>query len=106
MRFHPRCSPSLACAATTHKRRPRMRGRLLFGGLLAGLIAFSPPDPSPAEKGQARVAEQPEAARKVPAELVALNSASRRMYASARTQELSAIPVVIVVSGDDLIMHL
>lgn len=82
-----------------------MRGRLLFGGLLAGLLAFSPPGPSPAEKGQALVAEQPGAARKVPAELVALNSASRSMYASARKQELSAIPVVIVVNGDDLVMH-
>ena len=82
-----------------------MRGRLLIGGMLAGLLAFGPPGPSPAEKGQARVAEQAEAARKVPAELIALNSASRRMYASARKLELSTIPDVIVVSGDDLILH-
>ena len=47
----------------------------------------------------------PAAARELPAELDALNAASRKMYAGARTRELSTIPVVIVVSGDDLVLR-
>jgi hypothetical protein len=47
----------------------------------------------------------PADAKTVPAELEAMNAASRKMYADARARELATIPVVIVVSGDDLILR-
>jgi hypothetical protein len=51
------------------------------------------------------VVEQSAEAKQLPSELDTLNVASRKMYAEARTRELSTIPVVIVVSGDDLILR-
>lgn len=41
----------------------------------------------------------------VPAELEALNRASLKLYSSGRKLELSTIPAVIIVSGDDLILR-
>lgn len=41
----------------------------------------------------------------VPAELQALNRASLKLYSGGRKLELATIPAVIIVSGDDLILH-
>jgi hypothetical protein len=41
----------------------------------------------------------------VPEELELLNRASRQLYAGGRARELAAIPAVIIVSGDDLILR-
>lgn len=60
---------------------------------------------SPEPNSSAPPKEHPAEANKLPAELDALNVAARKMYADARTLELSTIPVVIVVSGDDLILR-
>jgi hypothetical protein len=57
------------------------------------------------KKAAALAEEQPADLKKLPAELDALNVASRKMYATARTQELATIPAVIVVSGDDLVLR-
>jgi len=82
-----------------------MRARFLAIGILAAFIALGPPGPSPAEKLQVPDAQLPGTAKKLPVELDTLNSASRRLYAAARKREIAAVPVVIVVSGDELILH-
>ena len=41
----------------------------------------------------------------VPAELVALNRTSLRMYAAGRARELATIPAVVIASGDDLVLR-
>jgi hypothetical protein len=41
----------------------------------------------------------------VPEELEALNRATRKLYAGGRALELSTIPAVTIVSGDDLILR-
>jgi len=41
----------------------------------------------------------------VPAELQALNRASLKLYTGGRSLELSTIPAVIIVSGDDLVLR-
>lgn len=70
--------------------------------LVAGSISLASHGERPAEKPKAT--EQPTAVRQVPAEVEALNAAMRKFYANARTRELTAIPVVIVVSGNDLVL--
>ncbi len=82
-----------------------MRRRWLSGILVTLLMAFGSHDQLPAEKPKPPGAEQPAEAKKLPTELDTLNVASRKMYAGARTLELSTIPVVIVVSGDDLVLR-
>jgi hypothetical protein len=82
-----------------------MRTSWFIGMLMVGLIAFSPLGGSPAEKPKTPAVEQPVESRKLPTEVDTLNHASRKMYADARKRELAAIPVVIIVSGDDLILH-
>jgi hypothetical protein len=60
----------------------------------------------PAEKPDPFRPGQPAAAKgTVPGELEALNRASRELYAGGRARELSTIPAVILVSGDDLILR-
>jgi hypothetical protein len=82
-----------------------MRGSALVVGILAAFIVLGPPGPAPAEKLQVPAAELPGSAKKLPVELDTLNIASRKLYAAARKREIAAIPVVIVVSGDDLVLH-
>jgi hypothetical protein len=59
----------------------------------------------PREREDGLVVEQPADVKKLPEELDSLNVASRNMYAMARTQELSTIPVIIYVTGDDLVLR-
>jgi hypothetical protein len=83
-----------------------MRLRLFVGTVAGGFLLLGahgqPPGDRPKDGGDA----QPAAARgTVPEELEALNRASRRLYAGGRARELAAIPAVIIVSGDDLILR-
>lgn len=82
-----------------------MRGSWIIGMMVVGLLVFSSHGESPEKKSNSPAAEQPADARTVPAELDTLNIASRKMYADARKLELSTIPVVIIVSGDDLVLR-
>ena len=41
----------------------------------------------------------------VPAELVALNRTTLKLYAGGRVRELATVPAVVVVSGDDLVLR-
>jgi hypothetical protein len=80
-----------------------MRARGLVGIVVAGLVALGSHGGPPAEKPKA--AEPAAGAKKLPDQLGALNAAARQMYAGARARELASIPVVIVVSGDDLVLR-
>lgn len=80
-----------------------MRTRWLIGIVVTVIASLGTHGEPPAEKPKA--AAEPAEAKKLPNELEALNTASRAMYAGARARELSAIPVVIIVSGDDLILR-
>lgn len=82
-----------------------MRRRWLLGAVVIGLMALGSHGQPPADKG--KQAESYSAAEKtgVPADLEALNGGSRKLYAGARALELSTIPAVIVVSGDDLVLR-
>jgi len=81
-----------------------MRGRWVIGLVAAGLAALPSHGRPPQEKPPA--AGPPAAAKKaVPEELEALNRASRKLYSGGRALELSTIPAVILVSGDDLILR-
>jgi len=82
-----------------------MRGRWLFGIVVVGLAALGSHGESPPEIPKSSAPEQPAEVKKLPPELDTLNIAARKMYAGARTLELSTIPVVIVVSGDDLVLR-
>ncbi|MBA4187611.1 MAG: hypothetical protein C0467_06285 [Planctomycetaceae bacterium] len=82
-----------------------MRGRWLIGIAVVGLVALGSHGESPAEKPKSVPPKQPAEVKKLPPELDTLNIAARKMYAGARTLELSTIPVIIVVSGDDLVLR-
>jgi hypothetical protein len=82
-----------------------MRTRLLIGMLALGLAALGTHGESRSDERPASAPKRPAAAPQPPAELDALNVASRQMYASARARELAAVPVVIIVSGDDLVLR-
>jgi hypothetical protein len=82
-----------------------MRVQWVVGVAVLGLVAVGTSGESPAEKPKPPAAEQPAAEKKVPDELLALNAAGRAMYAGGRTRELSTIPAVIIVSGDDLVLR-
>jgi hypothetical protein len=77
-----------------------MRGKWLLGAVLVGLAALASHGQPPVEKPKPA---EPKAT--VPEELEALNRASRKLYAGGRALELSTIPAVIIVSGDDLILR-
>jgi hypothetical protein len=83
-----------------------MRVRLFLGTLAVGFLVLcshgQPPGdkPKPGGGGQLVVAKST-----VPEELEALNRASRKLYAGGRALELSTIPAVIIVAGDDLIFR-
>src|SRR5262245_53244594 len=82
-----------------------MRGRVLLGIAVVVVVAFGlhgqPPD-KPKSGGEGQLSE---AKPGTPEELEALNRASRKLYAGGRSLELSKNPVVIIVSGDDLILR-
>jgi hypothetical protein len=83
-----------------------MRGRLLPGTFVLGFLVVCSHGQSPGDKPNSGGGDQAAFAKStVPEELEALNRASRKLYASGRTLELSSIPAVIVVSGDDLILR-
>jgi len=81
-----------------------MRGRSFIGVVVMGLLALGSHG-SQVDKPKAGAAEQRAEVKRLPPELDALNVASRGMYAGGRVSELAAIPVVIIVSGDDLILR-
>jgi hypothetical protein len=82
-----------------------MRGRWLIGAVAVGLLAVWSHGQPPGE-GAKPANARPAAVRKgIPQELDALNIASRKLYAGGRSLELSTIPAVIIVSGDELILR-
>jgi len=81
------------------------RGDGLVVLMVLGLLALGCHGESPEPNSKAPPTEQSTDANKLPAELDALNVASRKIYADARTLELTKIPVVIIVSGDDLVLR-
>src|SRR5580700_10345770 len=85
--------------------RHHMRGGWCIGAMVVALLALSSHGESPRNESKAPAAEQPADAKTVPADLDALNVTSRKMYADARARELATIPVVIVVSGDELVLR-
>jgi hypothetical protein len=78
-----------------------MRGLWLIAVPVVGWWTLAPHSRVPAEPPKA---DQPAAARTVPAEVETLNAAGRKIYADARARELASIPAVIVVEGDDLVL--
>jgi hypothetical protein len=85
--------------------RYTMLGGLFLGMSVVGLLAFGRHGESSEKKPDVAAEVQGSEIKKLPEELDALNLASRKMYADARRMELSMIPIVIVVSGDDLILR-
>ncbi len=83
-----------------------MRARHFLGTLAGGFLLLcshgqTPGDgPKPGGDGRPIVAK-----RTVPEELEALNRATRKLYAGGRARELSTVPAVILVSGDELILR-
>jgi hypothetical protein len=83
-----------------------MRAHWFGVAVAVGLAGVALRGEPPGEQPKPAVAPQPAEAKKtVPDELDALNRASRQLYAGGRTLQLSTIPVVIVVSGDDLVLR-
>jgi len=82
-----------------------MRVSKFIGSVVVGLVVLGSHGELPAEKPKPVAPEQPAEVKKLPEELAALNLHGRKMYAGGRTLELSTIPVVIVVSGDDLVLR-
>jgi hypothetical protein len=81
-----------------------MRARWLIGMVVGVTAALGSHGEPPPEKPT--VAPEPiTGAKKLPDELEALNTASRKMYAGARARELASIPVVVIVSGDELVLR-
>jgi hypothetical protein len=80
--------------------------RLFLGTLGIGLLVLCSHGQAPGDKPRSGGEDQPVVAKRtVPEELEALNRATRKMYAGGRELELSTIPAVIIVSGDDLILR-
>lgn len=77
-----------------------MRTRWLIGLAAVGTVVLGSHGQQPAASPAGPAAD----ARKLPDELDALNTACRKLYGAARVRELAAIPVVIIVSGDDLVL--
>jgi hypothetical protein len=69
-----------------------MCARWLIGIVVAGSAAFASHGEPPADKPKASATEHAVDAKKLPDELEALNTASRKMYAGARARELTVIP--------------
>jgi len=80
-------------------------GSLFLGVILFALLAVGCQNESPESNSTTKVDQQPAEGSQTPAELEALNAASRKMYAAARQREIAKIPAAILVSGDDLILR-
>jgi hypothetical protein len=80
-------------------------GSCVLGLLLIGVLALGSHGQINEKNSSAPRPLQPGDQKKLPAEVETLNNAARKMYAEARSRELSTIPVVILVSGDDLILR-
>lgn len=83
-----------------------MQVRILLGALAIGFVVLcahgqTPPNGSTASNEN----KSTEVKKKVPEALETLNIATRKLYAGARALELTTIPAVIVMSGDDLILR-
>jgi len=96
-----RVRPAEALREASVDRRAMTVSRWVVG--LAALVLHAQ---APGEKPKPAAEVQPAEVKKtVPEELEALNRASRKLYAGGRARELSAVPAVILVSGDDLILR-
>lgn len=83
-----------------------MRGRVVIGAGVVALLAFASHGQQPAAKSTPAGEREPLAGNgAVPEALESLNVASRKLYVGGRSLQLSTIPAVIVVSGDDLILR-
>ena len=83
-----------------------MRVRLVLGASAVALLVLCSHGQTPGDKPKSGAEGQPAVAKRtVPEELEALNRATRKLYAGGRALELSTIPAVIMVSGDDLILR-
>jgi hypothetical protein len=82
-----------------------MHARWLVGLVTAGTVALGSHGQPPAGAPVPPAAGQADGAKRLPDELGSLNAASRKLYAAARGRELAAVPVVIIVSGDDLVLR-
>lgn len=83
-----------------------MRMKLFLATLTVGLLVPCSHGQTPVAKPKPGGESQPVVTKStLPAELEALNVASRKLYAGGRALELSTIPAVIIVSGDDLILR-
>jgi hypothetical protein len=83
-----------------------MRLRLFLGTLAGGFLLLCSHGQTPGDGPKSGGDGQPVGAMgTVPEELEALNRATRKLYAGGRALELSTIPAVIIVSGDDLILR-
>jgi hypothetical protein len=83
-----------------------MRVRLFLGASAVALLVLCSHGQTPGDKPKSGAEGQPAVAKRtVPEELEALNRATRKLYAGGRALELSTIPAVIMVSGDDLILR-
>ena len=81
-----------------------MRGRFILGLAAAGYVLLCSHGQRPG--GPSAGGDPPLVAKiKVPEDLEALNRATRQLYAGGRARELAAVPAVILVSGDDLILR-
>jgi hypothetical protein len=83
-----------------------MRSRRFLGMLAGGFLLLCSHGQTPGEGPKSGGDGRPALAKSmVPEELEALNRATRKLYAGGRALELSTIPAVIIVSGDDLILR-
>jgi len=83
-----------------------MHARLFLGTLAVGLLVQCSHGQTPSAKLKPSSNGQPVATKNtVPEPLEALNRATRKLYARGRALELSTIPAVIIVSGDDLLLR-
>lgn len=77
--------------------------RTVLAAAAFGLGAFASHGPPAGFAGEGP--KPAEAKYAIPEELDALNRASRKLYADGRALELTAVPAVILVSGDDLTLR-
>src|SRR5689334_9776206 len=68
-------------------------------GFFAGVLV------SAAAVGLTRLRAEAPPKSEVPRELVALNGAGHEMYLASRKRELAAVPAVVFVSGNDLVLR-
>jgi hypothetical protein len=84
-----------------------MRARLFLGTLAVGFLVLGSHGQAPGDRPKSGGGGRPAAAKgALPEELEALNRAARKLYAGGRALELSTIPAVLLVSGDDLILRM